>query len=423
MADERRLPIVSQTALKPVAESFSGVQSRVTGHVAPGFEPVVQAFAAPIQARAALGAACTIYHRGEKVVDLQGGWKDKDRAHGWEGDTAALVYSLTKGLTGIAAAVAVSRGLFSYDERVADVWPEFAAHGKDRMTIGEALSEQGGLAAIDFKLTLGNMADEDAICAAIAAQKPNWTPGDHAGNHAYSLGWIASELIRRRDPAGRRLPQYFAEEVTQALGVDVWLGLPGGFDRDRLARIEGFHMQDLFIRHTTMPWPLTFAMCLPGTLAFRTLNNPLILDGPGALDCEEFWKIGQGGAGGIASSAGLAAVYQAFAEGGAKLGITEEVMNYLKRGHAEPRKGLRDQVLTADMYYSLGFEKPFSEWEYARTRSAFGSFAVGGSLAYADPEDEVAYAWITNTLGTGKWDDPREKIVRDAFYRCLETVA
>jgi len=48
---------------------------------------------------------------------------------------------------------------------------------------------------------------------------------------------------------------------------------------------------------------------------------------------------------------------------------------------------------------------------------------VGGSLAYADPEDGVAYAWITNQLGTGKWDDPREKIVRDAFYTCLETIA
>ena len=89
----------------------------------------------------------------------------------------------------------------------------------------------------------------------------------------------------------------------------------------------------------------------------------------------------------------------------------------------EDTKGLKDQVLTADMYYSHGFEKPFDEWEYARTRSAFGSFAVGGSLAYADPEDGVAYAWITNQLGTGKWDDPREKIVRDAFYTCLETIA
>ncbi len=390
------------------------------GYVARGFEPVAHAFQASIVSGEALGAACTIVHRGETLVDLHGGWKDKSQTHVWGADDIALVYSLTKGLTGMAAAVAVSRGLFAYDEPVADIWPEFAAHGKDGVTVGETLSEQAGLAAIDFKLSLENIGDEEAICAAIAGQKPNWTPGDFAGNHAYTLGWIASELIHRRDPEGRRLPRFFAEEVAGPLGVDVFVGLPDTFDRDLIARIEGFGMQDLFIHHTTMPWALTFEMCLPGTLAFRTLNNPLVLEGPGALDREEFWRVGQGAAGGMASARGLAALYNAFAEGGGKLGVTREVMATLTKGHPHPSKGLKDEVLTADMYYSYGFEKPFSEWEYARTRSAFGSFAVGGSLAFCDPEDGVAYAWITNKLGTGKWDDPREKMVRDAFYACLE---
>lgn len=390
------------------------------GHVAKGFEPVARAFEASLASGAALGAACTIIHQGQTVVDLHGGWKDTTRERHWRADDIALVYSLTKGLTAMAAAVAVSRGLFAYDEPVADIWPEFAAHGKGNVTVGEALSEQAGLAAIDHKLTLENIGDEEAICAAIAAQKPNWTPGDYAGNHAYTLGWIASELIHRRDPQARRLPQFFADEIAGPLGADVFLGLPADFERDRIARIDGFQMQDMFLHHTTMPWALTFKMMLPTTLAFRTLNNPLVLQGPGALDCEEFWKVGQGAAGGMASARGLAALYNAFAEGGERLGITSEVMVALKKGHGLPKKGIKDQILSAGMYYSHGFEKPFSEWEYARTRSAFGSFAVGGSLAFCDPEDGVAYAWITNQLGTGKWDDPREKAVRDAFYACLE---
>lgn len=410
----------SDRAQAQYTNHFSPVDEWTRGYVAPGFEPVANAFASAIQAQTALGAACTIIHRGETVVDLQGGWREKARTHAWQCDDIALVYSLTKGLTGMAAAVAVSRGLFAYDEPVADIWPEFAAHGKGAITVGEALSEQAGLAAIDFKLSLDAIGDEDAICAAIARQKPNWAPGRYSGNHAYTLGWIASELIHRRDPEGRRLPCFFNEEIAGPLGADVFLGLPDSFEREQIARIQGFGLQDLFIHHTTMPWPLTFKMCLPGTLAFRTLNNPLILDGPGALDCEAFWRVGQGAAGGMASARGLAALYNAFAEGGEALGITDEVMSTLKQGHSYPSGGLKDQILTADMYYSYGFEKPFSEWEYARTRSAFGSFAVGGSLAFADPDDGVAYAWITNQLGTGKWDDPREKIVRDAFYACLE---
>jgi CubicO group peptidase (beta-lactamase class C family) len=391
----------------------------IGGFVVDGFEPVAQAFAAAIMSGASLGAGCTIIHRGEVLVDLHGGWKDRTRAAAWDADDIALVYSLTKGLTGIAAAVAVSRGLFAYDEPVAAIWPEFAAQGKGAVTVGEALSEQAGLAAIDHRLTLETIGDEATICAAIARQKPNWVPGDYAGNHAYSLGWIASELIHRRDPLGRRLPQFFAEEIAGPLGLDVYIGLPAHFERERIARIEGFALVDLFIHHTTMPWPLTFEMCLPETLAFRTLNNPLVLEGPGALDCESFWRVGQGAAGGMASARGLAQLYSVFAQDGHALGIAPKVMEALAAGHPAPRKGLKDQVLTADMVYSYGFEKPFDQWPYARTTSAFGSFAVGGSLAFCDPGDGVAYAWITNTLGTGKWDDPREKRVRDAFYTCL----
>nr|WP_298925415.1 serine hydrolase domain-containing protein [uncultured Erythrobacter sp.] len=403
----------------PISPS-TGSQSVTAGFVADGFEPVAHAFQAAILSGEALGAACTIIHNDETLVDLHGGWKDTARENLWQEDDIALAFSLTKGLTGMAAAVAVSRGLFSYDELVADIWPEFAAHGKGAVTVGEALSEQAGLAAIDFRLTLENIGDEAAICDAIARQKPNWKPGDYAGNHAYTLGWIASELIYRRDPEGRRLPQFFADEIAGPLDQDVFLGLPDSFDRSRIARIDGFKMQDMVIHHTTMPWPLVLKMCLPTSLAFRALNNPLVLAGPGALDREEFWRAGQGAAGGMASARGLARLYNAFAQGGEKLGVTPDVMATLIKGHSYPRKGLKDQILTANMYYSHGFEKPFSEWEYARTNSAFGSFAVGGSLAFCDPEDGVAYAWITNKLGTGKWDDPREKMVRDAFYTCLE---
>ena len=398
----------------------TGSPAAARGQVAPGFEPVAEAFAGSIQSGAALGAACTIIRHGEVLVDLHGGWQDSSRKTTWAADDIALAYSLTKGLTGMAVAVAVSRGLFSYDEPVSAIWPEFAAHGKGAVTVAEALSEQAGLAAIDYRLTLENLGDEQAICAAIAAQKPNWTPGDHAGNHCYTLGWIASELIHRRDPEGRRLPQFFADELAAPLDADVFLGLPDQFDRARIARIDGFGLPDLFLHHTTLPWALTLKMCVPGTLSFRALNNPLFTQGPAALDCERFWRVGQGAAGAMASARGLATIYGAFADGGSRLGVTADVMAQLCAGHTRPRMGLKDQVLTVDMYYSHGFEKPFSGWEYARTRSAFGSFAVGGSLAFCDPEDGVAYAWITNKLGTGKWDDPREKIVRDAFYSCLE---
>ena len=99
---------------KQSAESDQGEEALTSGYVAKGFEPVADAFQSSILSGEALGAACTIIHRGETLVDLYGGWKDTSQTNPWAADDIALVYSLTKGLTGIAAAVAVSRGLFQY---------------------------------------------------------------------------------------------------------------------------------------------------------------------------------------------------------------------------------------------------------------------------------------------------------------------
>ena len=140
--------------LKRELSSQLQVCEGANGYVAKGFEPVAHAFAANILSGKALGAACTIIHKNEVLVDLYGGFKEAGGKEPWAGDDITLVYSLTKGLTGMAAGVAVSRGLFSYEEKVANIWPEFAARGKGNVTVGEALSEQAGLAAIDLELTI-----------------------------------------------------------------------------------------------------------------------------------------------------------------------------------------------------------------------------------------------------------------------------
>ncbi len=393
-------------------------EAPVGGQVASGFEPVREAFTANLNGGHTLGSSCTIYHRGERVVHLWGGWRDKDRTEPWREDSVVLVYSVTKGLSALCCALAVSQGLFAYDEPITAIWPEFVAYGKGDVTIGQVLSEQAGVAALDLKLNRTNMADQDAMAEAIAGQVPNWRPGTLAGNHTYTLGWLACELIRRRDPMHRSLGRYFADEVAGPLGADAWIGLPDTVERNRIARIKGFNVLDLLFHHTTMPWKLVAALLCPFTLSYKALNNPFFWSGPAALDANEWRSIELGACGGIASASALAAIYQALAVG-AQARLSQPVLAELRAGIAPPSAGLFDQVLKLNVRYSHGFEKPFDGWQFARTQSAFGTFAIGGSLAFADPEEEVAYAWVTNELGTYRWDDPREKSVRDEFYRCL----
>ena len=79
------------------------------GTVAPGFEPVREEFACNFSERGEVGAAVSIYHRGEPIVDLWGGYRDGRTCAPWERDTLVLMYSATKGVAGLTIALAQSR--------------------------------------------------------------------------------------------------------------------------------------------------------------------------------------------------------------------------------------------------------------------------------------------------------------------------
>ncbi len=208
----------------------------MNGYVAPGFEEVREVFAENFERRGELGASCAVVRDGESVVDIWGGHTNRERTQPWEADTLVLVYSLSKGISGLAAAIAHSRGCLDFDAAVTEVWPEFAAAGKQDVTIRQLLSEQAGLAAIETRLDPDAMRDPIALAAVLAAQTPEWTPGAWAGNHALTIGWIVSELIRRTDPAGRTLGRFVADEIATPLGAEFHFGLPEGFDQSRIAR-------------------------------------------------------------------------------------------------------------------------------------------------------------------------------------------
>ena len=184
----------------------------ISGSVKQGFEAVRKPLPGYFERRKELGAACCVYHRGEKVVDLWGGTRKKATGERWEEDTMVLVFSTTKGMSGLAMALAQSRGLFDYDERVSTYWPEFAQEGKGEITVRQLLSHQAGLYVLDEPLDGALIADLDRLAVVLARQKPAWQPGTCQGYHAITLGFYESELLRRVDPRHRSIGQYFQDD-------------------------------------------------------------------------------------------------------------------------------------------------------------------------------------------------------------------
>jgi CubicO group peptidase (beta-lactamase class C family) len=393
-------------------------QKLVHGSVAPGFEPVRDVFVENFQRRGEIGAACAVYRRGEKVVDLWGGVRDVASGAPWEEDTMVLVFSTTKGMSALALAVAHSRGLLHHDERVATYWPEFAQNGKGDVTVRQLLAHEAGLPVIDERLDVAALGDLDRVAAALARQRPAWEPGQKHGYHAISLGLYEGELLRRVDPRRRSLGQFFQDEVAKPLGIAFHIGLPPTVSSTRVARVVGYHPARTLLHAHKLPWRFLRAIVDRQSVTARAFGNPRLLN-PADLDHPEFRAVELPGSNGIGQARAIARAYGVFATGGAELGISPDTLKALRSPAATPARGRHDEVLQIDTAFSLGFLKPSGWCHFGSNDQAFGTPGMGGSFGFADPELGLGFAYVMNRMGFHLADDPREKALRDATYRCV----
>jgi CubicO group peptidase (beta-lactamase class C family) len=387
----------------------------IQGQVSPGFEAVRQAFADNFACRHELGGACCAYHRGNKVVDLWGGVRNKHNGEPWQPDTMVVVHSATKGLAAMTLALAHSRGLLDYEERVCTYWPEFAQQGKERITVRQLLSHQAGLFAIDEPVGRDDLADFDRLAVILARQKPAWEAGTRQAYHALTLGFYEGELIRRVDPRHRSLGRFFQDEIAVPLGLDAYIGLPEDVPDSRLAILAPpGRLQMLF------GFPLRFAWeaMNPHSNIYRAL---VVNPGTGVyLDERRIYarnlEVPSGNAVGTARA--IARAYGVFATGGCELALRQETLDLLAAPAVAPTHGFYDECLKGKVQFSLGFMKPGGIWRFGGARS-FGSPGSGGSLAFADPEAGLGYAYVTSQMGTALTGDPRDVALRAALYSAL----
>ncbi|MDH3194250.1 MAG: beta-lactamase family protein [Acidimicrobiia bacterium] len=400
----------------------SATVDMVEGGVEPGWEPVADAFRANFASGTEVGAACAVYHRGDKVVDLWGGFRDPATAGRWNEDTLVLVFSTTKGMSSLAVAVAHSRGLFSYDEKVATYWPEFSQGGKADVTVRQLFSHQAGLCAIDEPMDLELLGDPDRVAAAIAKQVPAWEPGTRHGYHGISLGWYESELVRRVDPQHRTIGRFFADEVAAPLDLEFYIGLPDSVADDRIAVMQGhWYRTKMLANLNKLPRKFVRGFLNPKSITARTFANPKVVGMPVRYNDREMRRIELPASNGIGQVRSIAKAYGEFATGGSMLGIDDVTMHALTDAAAPPSGGTYDLVLHDHTVFSLGFLKPWEHLVFGSDR-AFGTPGAGGSFGFADPDLQLGFGYAMNRMDYYLYDDPREKRLREAAVACAQAV-
>jgi len=375
----------------------------VNGRLQPGFEAVADAFADNFEQHGEVGAACAVYHRGHPVVDIWGGHADAQRQRPWQEDTIVLVFSAAKGPTATCINQLVEAGQLDIDLPIGDYWPEFACNGKEAITTRQVLSHQAGLAAVEGDLSLEQVLAWDPVIAAIAAQAPNWVPGSQHGYHARSFGWILGEVLRRI--TGVSFGQYLAEHIARPLGLRYWVGLPaqelpycaqlvppadGG---DSLAQLLG--ADSLTVRVMSGP---------SGLFAYNQMwNRPEVL----AAEMPS--------SNGVGDARSLARHYAALiaeVDGVRLLGAPQLALA------CEQQVRGPDAVIFHETCFGLGYGLQPSLAPGAGPR-CFGHPGAGGSLAFADPDAELGFAYAMNAMQFNPEGDPRSLALVSALYGCL----
>lgn len=352
----------------------------VHGTTAARFARVRDVFAGVLEEQLGTGASFAVWHDGEWIVDVWGGWADVAHTRPWTQDTLVMPYSVTKPFAAMCVLVLADRGLVGLDLPMQEYWPALRA----RATVRDALSHRAGLVALDEDAPTEAFYDWDLMCSLLERQEPSWPPGTAQGESALFHGHLLGQVVRAVD--GRSLGEFLRSEVCGPLGLDFHVGL-GATELDRVADLSGFGDDFLASQQGYPP------------LYERAIANP-----PGARDVAvvngERWRRAEVPAvNGHGTARAVAGLYAALAQG--RL-LGPAMMEELVRTRGEEP----DLVVGGDREWGLGV---------GVDEDGYGMGGTGGSFGWWSTSGGYAAAFMTGHVGTHDRGGRLENAVREGL--------
>lgn len=374
---------------------------------------MAKAFARNFTDHGELGAAVSICLDGKPVVDLWAGTANRDSGQPWAEDTMAVVFSATKGMAATCMHMMAERGLLDFDAPVAKYWPEFAAKGKEGITVAMALSHQAGLPVWQAELPPRALHDFDLLVERLTAEAPVWEPGTTQGYHPVTIGVIEGELVRRI--TGQTIGAFLRDEIARPLGADIWIGLPESEEH----RVATLYLSE---RNPNSPM-MRKAASDPAWIGWSFINN--VGGDRDNVNLRERHAAEIPAAGGIATARGLARLYAPLSRDGGVDGVRLVQPASLHAMREVRSASDCDVLLRIPTTFTLGFSKSWGDRRLGSGQhvilgmNAFGTPGMGGSIGFADTEARMSFGYVMNRHGSGVGLNERGQGLVDAAYRSL----
>ncbi|MBT3399786.1 MAG: beta-lactamase family protein [Rhodospirillaceae bacterium] len=385
---------------------MTSTHPEIHGDCDPRFQAVRDALANNFATHDELGSAVTVYHEGQKVVDLWGGHMDAARSKPWREDTLCIMYSIAKSICATSVHILADRGLVDLEAPVADYWPEFAQNGKEGVLVRHIISHNCGVCFADAT-EAGDVYNYDRMIAALEVQAPAWPAGSRGAYNTVNIGFLAGEVVRR--VTGTPIPQFVQENICGPLGVDYQIGVREE-DLDRVADLQ--------------PNPAGSAMAAqaaagetPLSRAWRPNPKPMNTD---VQNSREFRTAGIPSFGGFGEARAMARIYAMLANGGEIDGVRILSPEAVARATVTQWTEEADGMTGRPMRYAMGYAKnPPGAAIMGPNENAFGHLGSGGARALADPDRNLALCFVSDLHSEGFGVGVRTEAIVDAAFAAL----
>ena len=366
------------------------------------FQNVLEKFSNNLESSEEIGASFAVYQNNKLLINLHGGFRNKEKTLPWDIDTIVNIHSTGKGVIAMIVASLIDQGLIDLDKKVSFYWPEFSAEGKDQIKVRTLLSHQAGLYAWKEKIEELDFHRWDYIVDLLAKQKPFHQPEEKICYHPKTIGFLVGELIRR--VAKKSIGNVLKETLSDVLDIKCFIGTPEKYHENSAQLISSESLRKAFSNPENVD-EYTMAAFLNPANRTKTSNT-------------KEWKLAEIPAMNCHSNAhSLAKLYDYFLNSfkSSNPFVSKEVLELVTKVEV---KGT-DHVMKSPMQWSpvgyiVGGGKLFG-----KSNKSFGHTGWGGSMAFADPENNLSIAYTMNLLTGSMLGDQRALELVEETYKSL----
>ena len=363
----------------------------INGYCEEKYNPVKKIFESYFLKQEEIGASFAIYKQGKPLIDLHGGFRDKNNKN-WEENTIVNVFSATKGIYEIIVSILIDQNILDLEKPVSYYWDAFKQSNKRGITLKHILSHQSGLYRFKEKITQQDLLDWYKIITILENQEPDHPCGEKTYYHAKTHGFLIGEIIKKT--TGKSLGELTFELLSKKLNLDFFIGTP----KNKLSNIA-FLYEDKEESKISAE--------------FNAFNNP---EHEINFYNKENWQTTEvPSINGHGNARSIAKIYDTVVN---DLILEKNIIlskSTIKKCLTENVSRIDGSLMLPIRWSQVGLILR-GGWLFGKNKESFGHNGWGGSLGFADPILGIGVSYTTNKINPTMTSDQRIINLLKEFY-------